>query len=111
MKQLQCVQSSDKKHFYEKPTYHNLSVALRSLKSIPLQQQITVIALLKLGCGLDGLREDTVYRLIHEIQVNSDLLSSVEHAFVVPRMCSLLIVSKTSIRDTSAFPLRRKVYM
>ena len=74
MKQLQCVQSSDKKHFYEKPTYHNLSVALRSLKSILLQQQITVIAFPKLGCGLDGLREGTVYRLIHEIFKDMQIL-------------------------------------
>ena len=55
-----------KKHFFEKPTYYALSQTLHNLKYLLLKHQIDTIIFPKIGCGLDQLKEKTVFHLIRD---------------------------------------------
>ena len=53
-----------KPQFFDKPTYYDLSRSLNCMKQRLLQKGINAIAMPKIGCGLDKLKESRVFSLI-----------------------------------------------
>ena len=56
-----------KPQFFDKPTYYDLSRSLNCMKQQLLQKGINAIAMPKIGCGLDKLKESRVFSLICDI--------------------------------------------
>ena len=54
-----------KPQFFDKPTYYDLSRSLNCMKQQLLQKGINAIAMPKIGCGLDKLKESRVFSLIY----------------------------------------------
>ena len=53
--------------FFDKPTYYDLSRSLNCMKQQLLQKGINAIAMPKIGCGLDKLKESRIFSLICDI--------------------------------------------
>lgn len=56
-----------KKRYWEKPDYESLKAALLTMRSICRKEEISNIAMPKIGCGLDKLAWDKVSAMIAEI--------------------------------------------
>ena len=56
-----------KPQFFDKPTFYDLSRSLNCMKQQLLQKGINAIAMPKIGCGLDKLKESRVFSLICDI--------------------------------------------
>jgi O-acetyl-ADP-ribose deacetylase (regulator of RNase III) len=56
-----------KQRYSDKPTYDDLAAALRHLRTLMLERDLTQLALPRLGCGLDGLAWPRVRDLICEV--------------------------------------------
>ena len=56
-----------KPQFFDKPTYYDLSRSLNCMKQQLLQKGINAIAMPKIGCGLDKLKESRIFSLICDI--------------------------------------------
>lgn len=62
-----------KRNYYNKPTIENMKTALYSLRDIVISENIKYLAMPKIGCGLDGLRWNSVYALIMDIFKDVDV--------------------------------------
>ena len=62
-----------KTQYFNKPSYYDLTRSLRCMKKQLIEQGIKQIALPKIGCGLDKLRENTVFNIIFEIFRKTDI--------------------------------------
>jgi O-acetyl-ADP-ribose deacetylase (regulator of RNase III) len=62
-----------KERYFLKPTYDSLRGALRIMKSISIQKDITKIAMPIIGCGLDRLQWGKVSEIIKEIFEDTDI--------------------------------------
>ncbi len=51
----------------DRPTYDNLEQSLRNARRICLEQNITTLAIPKIGCGLDRLEWSKVETLVNKI--------------------------------------------
>ncbi len=51
----------------DRPTYDNLEQSLRNARKIYLEQNITTLAIPKIGCGLDRLEWPKVETLVNKI--------------------------------------------
>ena len=56
-----------KPQFFDNPSYNDLSRSLTYMKQQLLQKGINAIAMPKIGCGLDKLKESRVFSLICDI--------------------------------------------
>ena len=59
-----------KKVYWKKPSYVSLEVALLEMRDILLQKNIKLVAMPKIGCGLDRLQWGYVKEIIEEVFVN-----------------------------------------
>lgn len=62
-----------KERYYSKPTLATLKNALIKMKEICLKENITKIAMPKIGCGLDQLNWNDVKRLLFETFEDTDI--------------------------------------
>lgn len=62
-----------KERYYGKPTLITLKSALIKMKEICLKENITKIAMPKIGCGLDQLNWSDVKRLLFETFEDTDI--------------------------------------
>lgn len=62
-----------KERYYNKPTLATLKNALIKMKEICLKENITKIAMPKIGCGLDQLNWNNVKRLLFETFEDTDI--------------------------------------
>lgn len=62
-----------KERYYGKPTLITLKSALIKMKKICLKENITKIAMPKIGCGLDQLNWNDVKRLLFETFEDTDI--------------------------------------
>lgn len=62
-----------KERYYNKPTLATLKNALIKMKEICLKENITKIAMPKIGCGLDQLNWNDVKRLLFETFEDTDI--------------------------------------
>ena len=62
-----------KEKYYNKPTIITMRLALNKMKSICLNNNITKIAMPKIGCGLDKLQWGNVSDLIKDIFEDTDI--------------------------------------
>lgn len=62
-----------KKRYYDKPTLITFKNALIKLKETCLEENITKIAMPKIGCGLDQLNWNDVKRLLFETFEDTDI--------------------------------------
>lgn len=62
-----------KERYYSKPTLVTLKNALIKMKEICLKENITKIAMPKIGCGLDQLNWNDVKRLLFETFEDTDI--------------------------------------
>lgn len=80
-----CVQTKNvfnlvtKKHYKHKPTYDNLEMALKELRTAICGNGIKELAMPKIGCGLDGLSWSRVKYLIEEIFSRVDVSITVKY--------------------------------
>lgn len=58
---------------YHKPRYEALREALETMKDIMAMNATTKLAMPKIGCGLDRLSWDEVYKIICEVFENTDV--------------------------------------
>lgn len=56
-----------KKHYYKKPTYDTMRLALHVLRARVMKAQIQRLMMPRIGCGLDKLNWDTVREDIEDI--------------------------------------------
>lgn len=49
-----------KERYYEKPTYASITIALEKMRDICIKNNISKVAMPKIGCGLDRLKWDKV---------------------------------------------------
>lgn len=65
-----------KSRYFHKPTYQNFTLAIHSLVSTCISNNIKYLAIPKLGCGLDRLNWDKVYDIITSLfqYVNIEIL-------------------------------------
>lgn len=68
-----------KEKFFHKPTYDTLMMALFTLRSQMLQDNLKKLAIPRLGCGLDKLDWNKVKYLIQYIFQNTDIEIVVYH--------------------------------
>lgn len=62
-----------KRKCYKKPTYDSLREALEDLVQYTADEEVTKIAMPKIGCGLDGLDWNIVSQMIQEIFEDTDI--------------------------------------
>ena len=62
-----------KSQYFKKPSYYDFTRSLHCMKKQLIAQGIWQIALPKIGCGLDKLRENSVYNIIFEIFRETDI--------------------------------------
>ena len=62
-----------KEKHWHKPTYFTLECSLRELKEFCLSQQITALAMPRIGCGLDRLYWPTVRSVLLDIFADTDM--------------------------------------
>lgn len=62
-----------KERYYEKPTLNTLKKSLNKMKEICLNNDITKIAMPKIGCGLDKLSWIDVKQLLFETFQDTDI--------------------------------------
>lgn len=55
-----------KSKYWHKPTYETLTMALRSMKEICIQESIHKVAMPEIGCGLDKLQWGRVKEILNE---------------------------------------------
>jgi O-acetyl-ADP-ribose deacetylase (regulator of RNase III) len=53
-----------KSKYWQKPTYDTLTLSLRAMKEICLQEAVNQIAMPEIGCGLDKLQWEKVKEII-----------------------------------------------
>ncbi|WP_019908700.1 macro domain-containing protein [Paenibacillus sp. HW567] len=53
-----------KPKYWQKPTYETLTLALRSMKDVCIQESVTHLAMPEIGCGLDKLQWGKVREII-----------------------------------------------
>jgi len=56
-----------KARYFDKPTYGALKAALSEMKTVCLAQQVHVLAMPRIGCGLDGLLWSVVKEQLQDI--------------------------------------------
>ena len=72
-KQGMCIQTPrvlnlvTKELYFYKPNYHTMSNAIQALYTHCIDNQITNLAMPRIGCGLDGLRWELVKDIIKEV--------------------------------------------
>jgi O-acetyl-ADP-ribose deacetylase (regulator of RNase III) len=62
-----------KSKYYEKPSYLTLTDSLICMRKLIIENNITKIAIPKIGCGLDGLRWYRVKEIIFDIFEDMDI--------------------------------------
>lgn len=62
-----------KKYYWHKPTLGQMEKALWKMKEICIEEDITKVAMPKIGCGLDRLAWGDVSKLIHDIFMDTDI--------------------------------------
>lgn len=62
-----------KKRYFDKPTYQTLTEALKIARDICMKQDITRLAMPRIGCGLDLLHWGKVKVIIKEVFQNDDI--------------------------------------
>lgn len=62
-----------KKQCWHKPTYESLKEALEMMKAVMELDDVTKLAMPKIGCGLDKLSWDQVYNIICEVFEDTDV--------------------------------------
>lgn len=62
-----------KERVYNKPTYASVENALKKCKKYAVEQDITKIAMPRIGCGLDGLEWELVSDIIKRVFVETDI--------------------------------------
>ena len=60
-----------KKHFWNKPSYHDIRRSLRCLRNYMLSSNQHSISLPRIGCGLDGKNWNVVENIINSIFDNN----------------------------------------
>ena len=56
-----------KERYYEKPTYASITIALEKMRDICIKNNISKVAMPKIGCGLDRLKWDKVIGIIMNV--------------------------------------------
>ena len=62
-----------KRHYWEKPTYANLQIALQNMKGQIKILEITKLAIPQIGCGIDGLDWEKVRGIIIDVFHDIDI--------------------------------------
>lgn len=62
-----------KEHYYDKPTYQTLHQSLEAMRDHIMLNDVKVLAMPKIGCGLDGLQWPKVKDLIVEVFQHCEL--------------------------------------
>lgn len=62
-----------KDKYWHKPTYDSITDALISMKDQIEELHITKLAMPKIGCGLDRLDWDEIYKIIEDIFYDTDI--------------------------------------
>ena len=62
-----------KRNYWDKPTYKTLINALTSMREVCKKHNIKKIAMPMIGCGLDKLQWENVFKIITEIFKNEDV--------------------------------------
>ncbi len=62
-----------KKNYYHKPTYNTLEISMQHMKYLIIKENIKVLAMPKIGCGLDGLRWNAVKSIIEKTFFDLDI--------------------------------------
>lgn len=62
-----------KQRFFNKPTLHDLEVALLEMKDYAVEMGVKKIAMPKIGCGLDRLNWEDVSELINQAFGDTDI--------------------------------------
>lgn len=66
-----------KENYWHKPTYEDLQRSLENMKKHMQENNVSSLAIPKLGCGLDGLLWPKVKKMLYEIFSDMDLNISV----------------------------------
>lgn len=62
-----------KERYFHKPTYYSIRYSLCKMRDIAIKNNITKIAMPKIGCGLDGLQFDKVEKIIKGVFKDTDI--------------------------------------
>ena len=62
-----------KPKYWDKPTYETLRASVEAMRVDMAQRQLKRIAMPRIGCGLDGLKWDTVRSIIEQVFVDSGI--------------------------------------
>ena len=62
-----------KNKYWHKPTYESLKEALEMMKEVMEFEDVTKLAMPKIGCGLDKLSWDRVYDIICDVFYDADV--------------------------------------
>ena len=62
-----------KQKYWHKPTYETLRMALEELKSCCVRNEISYVAMPRIGCGLDKLEWSKVKAIIKEVFADTDI--------------------------------------
>ncbi len=63
-----------KRYYYDKPTYKNFTNALIAMRDLAIKNQVKIILMPKIGCGLDKLDYKKTKQLIHNVFYQTDIV-------------------------------------